>query len=67
MSRSAFEGATWHKSSRSQSGDCVEVALIGDVVGLRDSKNPDQGVLAFSPREWSAFVQGVKRGDFDLG
>ncbi|MGC5032282.1 DUF397 domain-containing protein [Micromonospora sp. DT229] len=57
---------TWRKSTRSNgSGNCVEVAddLAGSV-GLRDSKDPDGPVLAFSPASWIAFVTGVQRDMF---
>ena len=60
-------GAEWRKSTRSgQSGNCVEVAdnLTG-IVGVRDSKNPDGGVLTVNPSAWSTFVAGVKLGEFD--
>ncbi len=32
---------------------------------MRDSKNPDGPVLAFTEAEWRAFVAGVKDGEFD--
>ncbi|WP_340137767.1 DUF397 domain-containing protein [Bailinhaonella thermotolerans] len=32
---------------------------------MRDSKNPDGPVLAFTPSEWEAFTLGVKDGEFD--
>lgn len=46
-------------------GDCVEVgALPGGVVAVRDTK--DRGKeLRFTTEEWSAFVSGVKAGEFD--
>lgn len=47
-------------------GNCVEVAgPIGEFVGVRDSMNPEGTVLGFAPREWGAFVGGVRSGEFD--
>ena len=58
----------WRKSTRSNGGgDCVEVAdNMPGAVGVRDSKDPTGPVLIFNPSEWRAFVEGVKRGEFDL-
>ncbi|MFD0363822.1 DUF397 domain-containing protein [Nocardia sp. GCM10030253] len=55
------------KSSRSSaSQECVEIAhLDGDMVGVRDSKNPVGPALAFTPSEWDAFTARVNGGDFD--
>ncbi|MCK2222019.1 DUF397 domain-containing protein (plasmid) [Actinomadura sp. ATCC 31491] len=69
----------WRKSSRSGNGaNCVEVAAVegrraslatsktSDRLYLvRDSKDPDGPVLAFTPEEWDAFRQGLKDGEFD--
>lgn len=47
-------------------GDCVEVGqLPGGSVAIRDTKNRSVA-LEFTPEEWSAFVSGVKNGEFDL-
>ena len=57
--------AQWRKSSYSgNSGNCVEVAMTDDVIGIRDSKNPDGPVLSFSPSEWDAFIRGVTGREF---
>ena len=40
--------------------------LEGGHVGVRDSKNQSGAVLVFTPDEWSAFVGGVRDGEFDL-
>ena len=59
----------WRKSSYSGNGgsDCVQVARnLPDVVLVRDSKNLDGPALAFTEEAWSALVQGVKQGEFDL-
>lgn len=54
--------ATWRKSgySAQPQGQCVEVADAAPVA-VRDSKNPDAGVLAVHRTSWTAFVAGVKR------
>jgi hypothetical protein len=50
----------WRKSRYSNGqNNCVEIALIAESVGVRDSKNPAGPVLVFSGREWAAFRQGV--------
>lgn len=61
-------GAIWRKSTRSGpwTDNCVEVAFIGEAIVVRDSKQPDGGVLVFTPSEWDAFVDGAKDGEFDL-
>lgn len=61
-----FRGAAWRKSARSQnSGACVEVARVGDAIGIRDSKDPNGPILAFTVQEFEAFLDGVGRGEFD--
>lgn len=57
----------WFKSSLSSgNGQCVLCArLDDDGMALKDSKNPDGGILIFSRDEWQTFVGGVKLGEFD--
>ncbi|MER6143735.1 DUF397 domain-containing protein [Streptomyces sparsogenes] len=55
----------WRKSSYSNGsgGNCVEVAeLAGGGAVVRDSKDPERAVLAFSGRAWGDFVAAVRRG-----
>ena len=47
-------------------GSCVEVHLGASGVAVRDSKDQGSALLRFDPAEWSAFVAGVKAGEFDL-
>lgn len=66
MTKPDFTGANWRKSSHSgNGGNCVEVAMVGDGVGVRDSKQPGGAVLAFAAAPWRAFILGVKNGEFD--
>lgn len=52
-----LDEARWFKSSHSGGGnDCVEVAfLAGDMVGVRDSKNPAGSVLTFTGESGEPF------------
>jgi hypothetical protein len=61
-------GASWRKSSYSANGaNCVEiVSTLPGVVAVRDSKDRDGATLVTSGHAWSAFVAGIKRGEFDL-
>ena len=40
---------------------------VADVVAVRDSKEPDGPVLAFSPAAWQSFTSQLKTGELDLG
>ncbi|MFT2017776.1 DUF397 domain-containing protein [Streptomyces sp. 796.1] len=62
----------WIKSSYSQSngGECIEWApahaTTTGTVPVRDSKDPHGPALAFDTAAWSAFVAGVKAGEFPV-
>jgi predicted secreted Zn-dependent protease len=59
-------GALWRKSRASNDGACVEITDTADRVWVRDSKDQGAGpVLAFTRREWAAFLAGVRAGEFD--
>ena len=53
---------TWRKASKSVfEGNCVEVGVAGDEVGIRDSKlGADSPVLTFDRAAFRAFVDDVK-------
>jgi predicted secreted Zn-dependent protease len=55
----------WHISSLCDSGACVGVARSGEFIIIGNSGDPEAPVSRFSKQEWSAFVAGVKLGDFD--
>jgi hypothetical protein len=62
-------GTGWRKSSHSSgSGNndaCVEIALVGPAVAVRDSKNSAGPALTFVPAHWHAFLTAAKAGRFD--
>jgi hypothetical protein len=60
--------AAWRKSSYSQptQSDCVEVAQVGAIRAVRDSKNPEGGFLSLDRDVWAAMVSRIKQGAYDL-
>lgn len=60
------EEPRWRRSGHCAAGSCVEVAQVGDHFLIRDSKEPNGPRLTFTPAEWTAFVAGVKAGDFSF-
>ena len=63
-----MSSATWRRSSRcdNSGGSCVEVMHLGDQVLTRDSKDPEGRPQVYSREEWTAFVAGIKLGEFDI-
>ncbi|MFB8205382.1 DUF397 domain-containing protein [Kitasatospora purpeofusca] len=68
MSVPDLSGVNWRKSSFSgETGACIEVADgLPCVLPVRDSKDPAGPSLVFSADAWSAFVAGVRAGEFDF-
>ncbi|MGW1558009.1 DUF397 domain-containing protein [Streptomyces sp. NPDC002144] len=60
-------GVVWRKSRYSNpEGNCVELAVLPDgSVAVRNSRHPEGPALVYPRAEISAFVRGVKDGDFD--
>lgn len=58
----------WFKSSFSGNTDnsCVEVREAGDGVEVRHSQAPDGPAIRYTGPEWTAFLAGVRAGEFDL-
>jgi len=55
--------ATWRRSSRSSdTANCVEVAVAGFAVGVRDSKDPDGPALVLPTTAWTHFVAAISSG-----
>ena len=58
----------WHKPTRSgTNGQCVEARLVGDVVEVRNSNDPNAGKVCFTRAEWATFIDAVDLdGEFRL-
>lgn len=57
--------AKWRTSTKSgNNGGCVEYALVGSHVAIRDSRSPDREPLVFDAHEWGCFLDGAIKGEF---
>ncbi|MFB4320245.1 DUF397 domain-containing protein [Actinomadura sp. 21ATH] len=55
----------WRKSSHSGTSnntDCVELAVLADGVGIRDSKAPDAGYITVARGGIGSLIDGIKAG-----
>lgn len=60
-----LEDVQFRTSSFCSVGGCVEVGQLADGgVAVRDSKDRRKPALVFTADEWSAFVAGVRAGEF---
>jgi hypothetical protein len=57
----------FRRASRCEAHNCCLVALESDAAHVADSKLDDHSpVISFGNRQWSAFIAGIKAGQFDL-
>lgn len=67
MTASLLLGVSWRKSHYSNPcGSCVEMAQLADGrIAIRHSRHPGGSALIYSRAEITAFIHGVKVGEFD--
>jgi Domain of unknown function (DUF397) len=56
---------TWRTSSRSGGGQCVEIAIDGEHVYMRHSKDPAGPILTFDREAFRDFIAYLKTGALD--
>jgi predicted secreted Zn-dependent protease len=67
LTNSERMGLTWRKAQLStNNGACVEVASVPGKIAVRDSKDTGGPILVYAPEEWSAFLDGVKKGEYAI-
>jgi hypothetical protein len=54
----------WRRSTRCDTGACVEIATDADHVFLRDGADPGGPMLTLTRGQWQDFVTGLKESDF---
>ena len=66
QSPNPFAAEGYKLSSLTHKCCCVAVKMCDDVtVKVRDTKNPNGPALSFNNEEWTAFIGGVKKGEFE--
>jgi predicted secreted Zn-dependent protease len=67
LSNSDIPSSEWRKAQMSvNNGACVEIASVGGLVAIRDSKNPSGPILSLTRTEWNSFLNGAKNGVYDF-
>lgn len=56
----------WQRADSCESSGCVEVAVTGEGVMVRNSRDPDGPKLHFTRKEWEEFAAGVREGQFSV-
>ena len=66
LSASERESLSWLKAhSSSANGACIEIASATGNIAIRDSKDPNGPILVYTQSEFSAFLEGARKGEFD--
>jgi hypothetical protein len=61
-----LDGLAWRTSSftGSNGASCVEVAPVTEGIAVRDTKDRSRAPHVHSAAAWTAFVAGVRAGEF---
>jgi uncharacterized protein DUF397 len=58
-------GLEWLRSSKCDAGACLEVAVLGTVIMIRNSAEPGKPPVVVSRDVWRDFVRDIQAGVFD--
>lgn len=64
MEKAVDDASLWRRSTYCADSTCVEIAVAGDEMFMRDSKNKSQPFIRFDQTAWQQFVQGINNGEF---
>ena len=66
MNRESLEGVAWRTAGGCADKSCVEVGYNLGKIYVRDTKDRSKAPHVYTRDEWLAFLDGAKRGEFDL-
>lgn len=55
----------WRTAVKSAGGNCIQVARRDGAIMIANSRYPSGPTLAYTLQEFDAFLDGVKKGEFD--
>jgi hypothetical protein len=55
----------WRIATMSADANCVQVRQDNDLIVVGNSRLPDGPFLSYTTSEWTAFLDGAKKGEFD--
>jgi len=62
---SGSKQSPWRIAKMSASANCVQVRSDNDMIVVGNSRFPDGPFLFYTKDEWTAFLDGAKKGEFD--
>jgi hypothetical protein len=62
---SGSDQSLWRTATMSADTNCVQVKRNNDLIVVGNSRFPDGPFLSYTKSEWTAFLDGAKKGEFD--
>ena len=61
-----YQKLNWTKSTKCTSETCLEIAISGDNVYLRNSNDLTGECLVCNAGDWRSFLAGARNNEFDI-